>query len=186
MPTTDQPIATMVAAGFVEAQFTAVQKRFLAAELPFQVLSPDGGLIQGWHDDAWGHHFMADDKLADVLSADFQALIVPGGERAIAALSANPHASRLVKAFVEAGKPVCLVGGAVTLLAAAEVAAGRQVAAEAATADALSAAGAVVVEDPLTTDGALITARDDADFDTVLDGLVAALAGAENPVDEAA
>ena len=184
MPTEEQPIATMVAAGFVEAQFTAVQKRFLAAELPFQVLSPDGGLIQGWHDGAWGHHFMADDKLADVLSADFRALIVPGGERAIAALAANPHATRLVKAFVDAGKPVCLVGDAVQLLTAADLAAGRRVAAT--ESEALTAAGATVVEETVVNDGPLLTAHNDANFAEVLDTLIAALNQADDPVDEAA
>lgn len=188
MPTnpSNQPIATMVAAGFVEAQFTAVQKRFLAAELPFQVLSPDGGLIQGWHDGSWGHHFMADDKLADVLSADFQALIVPGGERAIAALSANPHAGRLVKAFLDAGKPVCLVGGAVSLLSVADAAAGKRIAATGPEAEALGAAGATIVEEGVVVDGALISARDDANFAEVLDGMVGALTKADDPVDEAA
>ncbi len=182
----NQPIAIIVAAGFVEAQFTTAQKRLLADELDFQVLSPDGGLVQGWHDGSWGHHFMADDKLADVLSADFQAVIVPSGERAVAALDANPHASRLIKAFVDAGKPMCIAGPVVTLLATAEVAAGRRVAADGAAAETLAKAGANVDEDAIVTDGALITARDDADFNGVLTALLNQIREGAEAVDEAA
>lgn len=181
-----QPIAMIVAAGFVEEQFTATQKRLLAAEMDFQVLSPDGGLVQGWHDGAWGHHFMADDKLADVLSADFRAVIVPGGERAVAALEANPHGARLIKAFIDAGKPVCVAGPVVKLLATAEVAAGRRIAADGEAAEALTTAGATIGEDAIVTDGTLITARDDADFGAVLTALIAQIHAAEDAVEEAA
>ncbi|MEK9661273.1 MAG: DJ-1/PfpI family protein, partial [Alphaproteobacteria bacterium] len=72
-------------------------------------------LVQGWHEEAWGHHFMADENLADMLSADFSGLIVPDGERSNSTLAENPHARRFVKAFVENGKPVLAVADAVSL-----------------------------------------------------------------------
>ena len=46
----------------------------------------DGGLIQGWHDGGWGHHFMADSDLSEALSADYSALVVPAGSRSTATL----------------------------------------------------------------------------------------------------
>ncbi|MCZ6603684.1 MAG: DJ-1/PfpI family protein [Alphaproteobacteria bacterium] len=122
MTAANQPVAILVATGFEERNLTESQKIFLALGLDTKVISPDGGLAQGWHDDGWGHHFMADDNLAEILSADFSGLIVPAGERSAVTLKNNPHTSRLLKAFADAGKPMAVLGEAAALLDDAEIA----------------------------------------------------------------
>ena len=64
------PIAILAAAGFAELTFTSTQKTLLTKGRAMQVISPDGGLVQGWHADAWGHHFMADGAIGDALAAE--------------------------------------------------------------------------------------------------------------------
>lgn len=158
-PSPALPVAIAAAAGFAEQTLTDVQKALIAAGKKFHVICPDGGLVQGWHDGAWGHHFMADDKLADVLSADYAALILPDGANSAKTLVGDPHAKRLIKAFTEGGKPVLAVGEAVGLLAAAEMAAARRVSAPEDLQDLLGQAGAeVAAETAVTIDGNLITA----------------------------
>ena len=159
MTDTKLPVAILSAAGFEETTLTDFQKALLAGGYAVKVVTPDGGLVQGWHEESWGHHFMADENLSDVLSADFSGLIVPDGERSNQTLKANPHARRFVKAFVDTGKPVLTVADSVELLAAAEVAAARRVTGPEAQRDTLGQAGAEWVEEEaiLTSDNIVTT-----------------------------
>ena len=141
------PVAVLVAAGFEETHMTEFQKALLAIGIDVKVISPEGGLVQGWHDNGWGHHFMADDSLAEVLSADFSALIVPAGERAIASLKQKPHSIRLLKAFADAQKPIVVLGEAAALFVAAEIAAGVTFAGDDETREALQSAGATISDE---------------------------------------
>lgn len=151
------PIAILVATGFEEQHLTETQKTLLAEGCQVKVISSDAGLVQGWHDNGWGHHFMADADLADILSTDFAGLIIPAGARAAASLRQKPHALRLVKAFADAGKPMALLGEAAGLLVAAEIAVGRTLARDPATQDELDQAGANLVDEAIHVDGALIS-----------------------------
>ncbi len=173
------PIAILAAGGFEESHLTEVQKNLLNLNITTKVISPDGGLIQGWHEGGWGHHFMADEKMSETLSVNYAALIVPAGVRSIVSLKQKPHALRLIKAFVEAGKPLALLGEAGELLAVVEQASGRNLAAEPATCETLEAAGAIISEDAIVTDGALISTAGTVQIGAFLDVFLAALAGDE-------
>lgn len=176
MPETKQPIAIVAAAGFVEQSLTNTQKTLIAAGLPFHVITPEGGLVQGWHEDAWGHHFMADEKLADVISADYCGLILLDGANSADSLTANPHIKRLLKGFLEGGKPVLAIDHAIRLLIAAEAAVGRRVAAPEALRSDLTRDGAEPVDgEPLVVDGTLVTATADASGPARLDAFLSLL-----------
>ena len=97
-------IAVLVANGFEEVHFTEVQRRFAGTGAQVTVISPENGLVNGWHESSWGHYFPIDKQLGDVLAADFTALVVPGGKRSIDKLAANPHARRIMTGFVDAEK----------------------------------------------------------------------------------
>jgi protease I len=158
MTNTVSPIAILAAAGFEETTFTDFQKALLVAGRVARVVTPDGGLVQGWHEESWGHHFMAEENLSDVLSADFSGLIVPNGERSNTTLAANPHARRFIKAFVDTGKPVLTVGDAVSLLAISEAVAKRKVTGPEDQQAALSEAGAEwVADEAVVTDENIVT-----------------------------
>ncbi|MHA1571951.1 MAG: DJ-1/PfpI family protein [Alphaproteobacteria bacterium] len=182
--TKNLPVAILVAAGFIEEHLTDTQKTLLASDHSCTVIAAEGGLVQGWHDNGWGHHFMAEDNISEVLSADFCGLIIPGGERSISTLVRSPHAIRLTKAFVEAEKPIAVFGAASRLLAEAGVAAGRRVTGAAGEQPALEQAGAQWVAESLVVDRLLVTADEGASTATVLNAFMAALAS--EPVEEAA
>ncbi|MDA0786983.1 MAG: DJ-1/PfpI family protein [Proteobacteria bacterium] len=153
------PIAILAAAGFAEITFTDTQKTLIAKGRPMKVISPDGGLVQGWHADAWGHHFMADESIGDSLAADYSGLILPDGRNSALTLSENPHTKRLIAAFLDAEQPVLVIGEAISLLVSANVAAGRRLAGGAELGEELSRAGAHWVPDEnVVTEGSLITA----------------------------
>ena len=153
------PIAILAAAGFGEVTFTDTQKTLISKGRSMRVISPDGGLVQGWHADAWGHHFMADESIGDSLAADYCGLILPDGRNSALTLSENPHTKRLIAAFLDAEQPVLVIGEAISLLVTADVAAGRRIAGDAELGEELSRAGAHWVPDEgVVTDGTLITA----------------------------
>ena len=179
------PVAILAAAGFEETTFTDFQKALLAAGHTVKVVTPDGGLVQGWHEEAWGHHFMADEDLADVLSADFSSLIVPDGVRGTQTLKGNAHARRFIKAFVDTGKPVLAVADAVELFVGADVAAGRRLTGPESLRDTLSEAGADwVADEAIVTQGNVATAVPESRNTARLQAFLALFEGAE--VQEAA
>lgn len=152
------PVAIVVAAGFAETTFTDTQKALIAAGRTMAVVSPDNGLVQGWHEGAWGHHFMADAELADVIASDFSGLILPDGKNSAETLAENPHTKRLIAAFLDSDKPVLAVGNAVSLLVTSELAAARRVAVPEGLEEELARAGAHLVgEEQIVVDGSLIT-----------------------------
>ncbi len=182
MPENNLPIAIVAAAGFIEQSLTNTQKALIAANLPYRVISPEGALVQGWHEDSWGHHFMADEKLADVISADYCGFILLDGPNSADSLTENAHAKRLVKAAVEGGKPVLAIDDAIRLLIAAEVAAGRRIAAPEALRSDLTRDGAEPVDsESLVTDGALVTATAEAAGPVRLEAFLMLLASGSVP-----
>ena len=150
-------IAILVANGFEEVHFTEVQRRFASTGAKVTVISPENGLVNGWHENSWGHYFPIDKQLSDVLAADYSALIVPGGKRSIDKLAANPHGRRIVTGFVDAEKPMVMFGDAAILLATFERANGRKLSAQGKAAEVLAQAGATVSEEPTTMSGSILS-----------------------------
>ncbi len=182
MPEKNLPIAIVAAAGFIEQSLTNTQKALIAANLPYHVITPEGALVQGWHEDSWGHHFMADDKLADVISADYCGLILLDGPNSADSLTENAHAKRLVKAAIESGKPVLAINDAIRLLIAADVAAGRRIAAPEALRSDLTRDGAEAIDsESLVTDGPLVTATAEAAGPRRLEAFLTLLASGSVP-----
>lgn len=176
------PIAILAAAGFAETTFTDTQKFLLGKGAKLKVISPDGGLVQGWHDGAWGHHFMADEKIADALAADYAGLILPDGANSRDTLAENVHTKRLIGAFIDADAPVLAIGEAVGLLVTAEVAAGRRLAASAELSEELIRAGADWAGDEtLVTDGQLVTATSEAGSEKRLEAFLTLVSGESVP-----
>ena len=119
-PLAGKTIAILVANGFEETEMTEPQRALLKTGATLKVLSPEQGLVNGWHGKAWGHYFPVDQQIAEVLAADFDMLILPGGERSVAKLAANPHIRRIVSSFMDGGKPVAAIDDGVSLLAVAQ------------------------------------------------------------------
>ena len=166
-PLAQKTVAILAANGFEETEMTEPQRGLLAAGATVKLISPEQSLVNGWHGGAWGHYFPVDAPLSSALAADFDALIVPGGERSVQKLMGTPHTQRFLKGFMDGDKPVAVIGGSINLLAAADRAKGRKLAADETTAEALGTAGAETVDQSLIVDGALISARDDVEPDVL-------------------
>lgn len=160
----DQPlsgcaVAILVSSGFEETEMTEAQRALLKAGAAVQIVSPDQGLVNGWHGKSWGHFFPVDRQIGSVLGSDFDMLLVPGGDRSVAKLSDNPHSRRIISHFFDAGKPIAAIDQGIKLLVAAQKLKGRAVAGPVELQDLVVASGAIWSENPIEVDGMLITAR---------------------------
>jgi len=169
-------VAVLVANGFEEVVMTDMQKALAGEGAAIRIVSHEVGLANGWHEGTWGHNFYIDTRVSDVLPSDFDGLLVPGGERSIAALKENAHARRVVKGILDAGKTVAIVGEAVEMLVASETARGRKVTGIETSRARVEAVGAVWSDTPLVVDGNLISAAGSDGLEGVIAALIDSLA----------
>ncbi len=109
-------IAIMVASGFDENAFIAIQRAMMTAGGKLTVVSREAGLTNAWNDLAWGMSYPVDATLSTTLAIDFDALIVPSGSRHIESLKTEAHAKRVLRAFLREDMPVLLQGEAISLI----------------------------------------------------------------------
>ena len=161
---TDQPladfsVAILLANGFAEEEFAAVQRALLNAGASVTVVSLENGLANGWHDNGWGHYFPIDKALSTALAADFDALFVPSGSRHVERLSGQAHASRFVRGFMDGEKPLVLSGEAASLLVVSDRAEGRSMVEGPIDTEAAAEKGATLVDADTKVDNRLLTMR---------------------------
>ncbi len=186
-PLAGKKIAVLVANGFEESEYIAVQKELLGLGASLRILSNIQGLVNGWTGSGWGMNFPVDLQLSEAMAADFDGCFVPSGERSVVKLAQTAHTKRLLNHFIEAGKPVLAVGEGAALLALTRCISGRTISLPAAHADALTQAGAVVAADEeISIDGALMTATSGAALRAALDSVTEVFTEAVAEVLEAA
>jgi protease I len=152
-------IAILAANGFDENQMTEIQRALTTVKAKFKTVAPENGVVNGWQKDHWGHYFPVDVQIGEALGSDFDFLVIPGGERAMAKLKTNPHTRRIVNHFLEAGKPVAAISAGVSLLALSPRIAGATIAASAETQEDLKNAGAEISAEAQEISGKILTAN---------------------------
>ena len=109
-------VGFMVASGFDEATFITIQKALLVAGAKLQIISKDAGLTNAWHCNGWGMSYPVDSTLSTTLAVDYDALIIPNGNRHIKKLSSEVHAKRILRAFLREDMPVLILSDAIKIL----------------------------------------------------------------------
>lgn len=184
-------IAVLVANGFSEKDMTLTQQALLYAGATIRLVSMDQGLVNSWNESGWGLNFAADQTLSEALAADYDMLIVPGGQRSVDKLKLTAHTRRFIGGFADAGKPLALFEEAGELLAFAGRAEGHTVTGPDQVKAAAEAAGGFWSEDEFVVSRNLITGRSgeqgsESYSRKVGEFFVAEAARAENPVAQAA
>ena len=118
-------IAIMVASGFDETTFIAIQRAMMEAEAKLKIVSREAGLTNAWNGTGWGMSYPADATLSTVLAIDYDGLIIPAGKRHIDTLENEAHAKRVLRAFLREDMPVLLQGDATAMLRLIDGAADR-------------------------------------------------------------
>lgn len=150
-------VAALVANGFNQEDYVAAQRAMVELGANMRIVSSEQGLVNGWQDNSWGHHFAVDTPLNTALAADFDALIMPGGQRSCEKLRLTAHTRRFINGFLTTGKPVFMIDEAVSMLIFTDSAQGRSMCTPANLTEMLSGAGANVQDKDMVMDDNLAT-----------------------------
>ena len=161
--------------GFEQSELMGPRDALSDAGFEVLVASPEAGEIRGWKHTDWGESVKVDLTLDDVRSATFDGLVLPGGQITPDVLRINDTAVELVRAFVDAGKPVAAICHAPWLLIEAGVVEGRTVTGWPSIRTDLANAGAKVVDREVAVDRNLITSRKPDDIPAFAEAMIAAL-----------
>jgi protease I len=116
MTATMTKIALLAASGVSESEMTAIARALATDKMRAHVITPETGLIHSWGENTWGHCYPSDAKIEASLGSDYDRLIIPGGQRHVDKLMANPHTRRFVTAMFAMNKPVVVFAEAEAVL----------------------------------------------------------------------
>jgi len=159
-------------------ELTAPWQALKESRAEVTLVSLKSGKIQGYIHEEKADTFNVDATVGEVRATDFDALVLPGGVRNTEALRGNPEAVDLVRAFMEADKPVAAICHAPRLLVKADAVEGRTLTSHPEIADEIREAGGSWVDKQAAVDQKLLTSRRPEDLPAFCGNLVAMLADA--------
>jgi protease I len=151
--------------GFEQAELEVPRDKLKAAGAKVDVVSPEPGEIKGWDKKDWGRPVKVDKPLAQASAADYDAIVLPGGQINPDLLRVNPDALNLIKAFYDAGKTVAAVCHAPWLLIETGLAKGRRMTSYKSIKTDVINAGGKWEDSEVVTDNGVITSRNPGDLD---------------------
>ena len=161
---TGKKILILATHGFEQSELEVPRDRLKAAGATVEIASPEAGEIKGWEKKNWGRAVKVDRALADVRVADYDAIVLPGGQMNPDSLRASQPALDLIRGFFDAGKVVAAVCHAPWLLIDTGIAKGRRLTAWPTVRTDLKNAGAEVVDEAVVADNGVVTSRKPADL----------------------
>ena len=161
--------------GFEQSELFEPKKALEAAGFETVLASPKTGSIRGWSNHNWGESIAVDAALNEVSAADFDALLLPGGQMNPDALRLEDEVIGLIEDFADAGKTIAAICHAPWLLIEADIVDGRAVTGWPSIHTDLENAGAQVFDEEVIVDGNLITSRKPDDIPAFARALIEAL-----------
>ena len=112
----EKKIAMMTENGFNEAEFITLQKAIMLKNAHTKIISSHIGLVYSNPKTGNGINYAVDHALSETLAMDYDCLIVVGGSEHIEFLCEEPHAIRLMRAFLRESMPILVVSEGSKLL----------------------------------------------------------------------
>ena len=168
----DAKILILATDGFEQSELMKPREQLKAKGATVHVASPKGGSIKGWDESDWGESVESDLKLSDVNRADYDALVLPGGQINPDLLRVEPEAIALIQGFVADGKTVAAICHAPWLLIEAGVVEGREMTSYKSIRTDLKNAGANVVDQEVAVSNGIVTSRQPGDIDAFVAKIV--------------
>jgi deglycase len=160
----NKKVAILVADGFEQVELTEPRAALEEAGAMTEIVSPEDKEVKGWKHTEWGDKFPVDVALDEANSADYDALLLPGGVMNPDKLRMDERAVQFIKEFFEAGKPVSSICHGPWTLIEAEVVRGRTVTSWPSLKTDLRNAGARWVDEEVIVDNGLVTSRKPEDI----------------------
>lgn len=163
--------------GFEQSELEVPLNTLRQAGAKVEVVSLEKGEITGWDKDDWGRAVAVDKVLGDASVADYDALVLPGGQINPDLLRVEEKAVSFVKAFDKSGKPLAAICHAPWLLIEAGLVKGRKATSYKSIKTDMINAGAKWEDSTTVRDGNLITARNPGDLDAFCTAIIEAVEG---------
>jgi len=170
-----QRVLIIATDGFEQSELMEPMRLLKEAGAQVTIASLKPGEIRGWDQKDWGKSVEVDMVIGAVVSADYDALLLPGGQMNPDILRMEHKVIEVIREFDAARKPIAAICHAPWLLAEANVIEGRTVTAWPSIRTDLANAGAAVVDEEVVVDGNLITSRKPGDIPAFTEALMAAL-----------
>ena len=176
MPAIEESRILIVATdGFEQSELFDPRQALIDAGAEVVLAAPDTQPIQGMKHDEKGDTITPEITLEAVKVAEYDGLILPGGVANPDTLRTNEKAVAIVRAFVDAGKPVAAICHGPWLLVEADVVRGKTVTGWPSVRTDLTPAGAQVVDQAVAIDGNIITSRKPDDIPAFVEAFKAAV-----------
>lgn len=151
--------------GFEQSELEVPRDKLREHGAAVHVATLDGNAAKGWDQDDWGQEAAADLKIADANVADYDALVIPGGQINPDLLRVEDDVISLVKSFVASGKTVAAVCHAPWVLIEADVVKGREMTSYHSISTDVKNAGANWVDKSVAVSNGIITSRNPDDLE---------------------
>jgi len=161
----DAKIAVLATNGFEQSELEVPRDKLRGAGATVHVVTPDGQAIKGWDKTDWGSEVEADKSVDAVDVADYDALVLPGGQINPDLLRVDDAAVALIRDFVSNGRVVAAICHAPWLLIEAGVVGGRDMTSYHSIRTDVKNAGANWVDSEVVVSNGIVTSRNPGDLD---------------------
>jgi len=173
-------IAILATDGFEQVELTEPKKALEQAGATVHVISPKPGQIRGWKSTDWGDNTTVDKVLGDVKPADYDGLVLPGGQINPDKLRVEPKAVAFVSDFFYSGKPIGAICHGPWMLVEANVLKHRTLTSWPSIRTDIRNAGGHWVDEQVVTDQNLTTSRKPEDLPAFNERLVREISKAKS------
>ena len=157
-------IAILATNGFEQSELEVPRDSLKQAGATVEVVSLQAGEIKGWDKKDWGRPVKVDKTLDQVSAADYDAIVLPGGQINPDLLRVEPKALQLIKDIFNAKKVVAAVCHAPWLLIETGIAKGRRMTSFKSIKTDVMNAGANWEDAEVVVDQGVITSRNPGDL----------------------
>jgi protease I len=157
-------IAILATNGFEQSELEVPRDSLRQAGATVEILSLQAGEIKGWDKKDWGRPVKVDKTLDQVSAADYDAIVLPGGQINPDLLRVEPKALQLIKDIFNAKKVVAAVCHAPWLLIETGIAKGRRMTSFKSIKTDVMNAGANWEDAEVVVDQGIITSRNPGDL----------------------
>jgi protease I len=158
-------IAILATNGFEQAELEIPRDRLKKSGATVDIVSLAPGEIKGWDKKDWGRPVNVDKTLDEVSAADYDAVVLPGGQINPDLLRVEPKALAFIKEIFDAKKVVAAVCHAPWLLIETGIAKGRKMTSFKSIKTDVANAGAKWEDSEVVVDQGVITSRNPGDLE---------------------
>jgi protease I len=161
----DKKIAILATHGFEQSELEVPRDRLRSAGATVDVVSLAAGEIKGWDKKDWGRPVKVDKTLDQATAADYDAVVLPGGQINPDLLRVEPKALKFINDIFDAKKIVAAVCHAPWLLIETGIARGRKMTSYKSIKTDVINAGAAWQDAEVVVDQGVVTSRNPGDLE---------------------